>query len=299
MIWSALLLLLVGGLVSYYAGPKTDYFYNRFTTQSSQSLILGSSRAAQGIDPNSLKTEWPIDLYNFSFTYYNSPYGECYLEASRKKFNEKEGGTFILEVNPFILSNYKENMTSEEETFGECETAPSNMWLMNTNPNFEYIIRNYVEDFKSLIGIKPRPFAIYLHESGWLEVDIPHDTVFFKENTEEKVKNYNVLVKKMKPSTARWKALEKTIKFFSEYGEVHLVRIPVSPEMEEIERKYYPNFEEEIRRLSSDLRVDYFSFFNLNDSLYFTDGNHLYRSSAQEFSKILGREIREVSSKFN
>ena len=182
-LWTALLFTLVGGVIAHYAGPQTDYFYNRFTTEKSASLILGSSRAAQGIDPQSMKSEDLSELYNFSFTNYNSPYGDCYLEAAKKKFSGTKGGIFILEVNPFILSNYKENMSSEEEIFGECETAPSNMLLMNADPNFEYIARNYVEDFKSLIGVKPRPYAIYLHDSGWLEIEIPHDTAFFRENT--------------------------------------------------------------------------------------------------------------------
>ena len=190
-------------------------------------------------------------------------------------------------------------MTSENEFFSECETAPSNMWLMNARPNFEYIVRNYADDFKSLIGVKPHPYAIYLHNNGWLEIDIPHDTTFFRENTEEKVNDYNELIEKMKPSTARWKALKKTIEFFSEYGEVHLVRIPVSPQMEEIEERYYPNFEAEIRRLSNELNVHYLNFFNLKDSLSFTDGNHLHKSSSWKFSKILGKEIRERSSDFN
>jgi hypothetical protein len=37
--------------------------------------------------------------------------------------------------------------------------------------------------------------------------------------------------------------------------------------------------------------VQFLDYFNLNNSLFFTDGNHLHRESARKFSKILGNDL--------
>lgn len=285
-----------GGVIAYHAGPRTDYFYNRFTVPKADHLILGSSRAAQGITPSEIRKEYPVEFFNYSFTNFNSPYGPCYFSAAKKKFTTKKGATTILEVNPFTLSNYLRNMAEDEEVFEECETAPSNMLVVDANPNFEYIIRNYSDDLRTLTGIKPRPYSIYLHDDGWLEIEMPFDTAYFRKNTEEKVKNYSELTPKMKPSTERWKALDKMVSYFKKFGNVYLVRVPVSPEMEEIERNYYPSFHSDVSAFANRKKIDYLNYFYLNDSLYFTDGNHLHRESAGKFSKILGNDLAQTAN---
>jgi len=295
VLWGGLVAVTFGVVIAYHAGPRTDYFYNRFTQPKASSLILGSSRAAQGINPSELVEETSVEFFNYSFTNYNSPYGQCYFNAVKRKFAETTGGITILEVNPFTLSNYKRNMTGDEEIFEECSTPPSNMWFVETEPNFEYIIRNYSEDLRTLTGIKSRPYSIYLHDDGWLEIEMPFDTAYFRKNTEEKVKNYNELTPKMKPSIARWKALHEMVSYFKKFGNVYLVRVPVSPEMEKIERNYYPSFHSEVMALANRSEVDYLNYFHLNDSLYFTDGNHLHCESAKTFSMILGEDLAKLT----
>jgi hypothetical protein len=183
-------------------------------------------------------------------------------------------------------------MSEGEEIFGECETAPSNMYMPSMDPNFEYLLRNYSEDIRSLTGIKERPYSIFLHDDGWLEIEVEFDSIRFAENTEEKVKNYVELIEKIKPSKARWKALDKTVTYFQGFGRIVLVRIPVSPQMEAIESQYYPKFEKEIRDFSKRKDIILLDYFHLNDSLHFTDGNHLHRNSARLFSRILGADLR-------
>ena len=66
-------------------GPYTDPFYLRFTTPQKKSLVIGTSRAAQGIVPSVMtsilnKKGWGEDLYNYSFTIMSSAYGEPYLK---------------------------------------------------------------------------------------------------------------------------------------------------------------------------------------------------------------------------
>ncbi|MGB6034922.1 MAG: hypothetical protein WBG42_01550, partial [Cryomorphaceae bacterium] len=78
-IWGALLALTFGTVIAYHAGPRTDYFYNRLTQPKAHNLILGSSRAAQGINPLELSQDSAVTFFNYSFTNYNSPYGQCYF----------------------------------------------------------------------------------------------------------------------------------------------------------------------------------------------------------------------------
>lgn len=295
-IWGSGVAAVFAILIGIYAGPRTDYFYNRFTRPKSGSLILGSSRAAQGIIPSVLKPKTKPDLFNYSFTNYNSPFGPCYLAAAKKKFNARYNGIFIIEVNPFTVSNYKRNMRGNQEEFEECDTPPANMITVDVEPNYEYIIRNYSEDLRSLIGIKQRSVSSFLHDDGWLEIEMEYDTAYFKKNTEEKVKNYEELIAKMQPSHSRWRALKETISYFKEFGQVILVRVPVSKEMEVIEHKYYEDFEEEVLKIAEELKVAYLNYFHLNDSLYYTDGNHLHRGAAQVFSQKLANDLSELEN---
>ena len=292
--WGAQIALVYALVISLHAGPKTDYFYNRFTQPKAKSMIIGSSRAAQGIIPSVIKNKVGLAVFNYSFTNHNSPYGECYLEAIKRKISGEKGGIFVLEVSPFVLSNYIQNMESDKEVFDECNTAPSNMLMVTMNPNFEYMLRNYSDDIQTLTGVKERPYDIWLHDDGWLEINIPFDTTYFRENTEEKVKNYSELIQKIRPSDQRQKAFKRSVSYLKEYGTVVLVKIPVSQEMRTIENQYYPKFSHAIEDIAEELEVDFLDYGHLDSELHFTDGNHLHRSSAKVFTEILGDDLSEV-----
>ena len=77
------------------ADGGTDPFYIRFTTPKQQNLILGTSRAAQGLQPHVFDSICNVNFYNYSFTIAHSPYGPTYLNSIKKKLNK--AGT----KNPF------------------------------------------------------------------------------------------------------------------------------------------------------------------------------------------------------
>jgi len=290
-VWGSGIALVFILLIAKYTGPETDFFYQRFTGPKASSMILGSSRAAQGMIPSVLAGDGIPHMFNYSFTNYNSPYGLCYLKAAKKKFSKKRGGLFILEVNPFTLSNYERNMAEDEEVFEECSTLPSNMVLVDQKPNYEYILRNYSEDIRTLIGLKERDVASYLHDDGWLEIKMSFDTAYFRLNTVEKVRIYDELIKKMKPSEARWQALRETVEYFGDYGRVYLVRVPISRELAKIEAEYYPDFGKDMAAFASEAQVSFLDYGDLMEELYFTDGNHLHRISATVFSQRLKADL--------
>ncbi|HRD51404.1 MAG TPA: hypothetical protein PKY96_02030, partial [Flavobacteriales bacterium] len=74
----------IAALVS--ADGSTDAFYLRFTAPKAASMILGTSRAAQGIRPDVLDSSlavggWRVNTFNFAFAKGYSNYGPAYLSA--------------------------------------------------------------------------------------------------------------------------------------------------------------------------------------------------------------------------
>ena len=86
-----------------------DAFYGRFASPPAGSLILGTSRAAQGIRPAVLAArlggQFEGPLLNYAFTLTHSPYGPAYLASIRRKLRpEVRHGLFIVAVDPWSLS---------------------------------------------------------------------------------------------------------------------------------------------------------------------------------------------------
>lgn len=73
-----------------FADGNTDNYYQHFTSPKPYNLILGSSRAAQGINPNILEKNLPDRKFdNFALTVVDSPYVEIYLDAIKKKIRSQ------------------------------------------------------------------------------------------------------------------------------------------------------------------------------------------------------------------
>lgn len=69
------------------ADGYTDPFYMRFTTSKQNSLILGTSRAAQGLQPKFFDSILKETILNYSFTVAHSPFGKTYLRSIKKKMD--------------------------------------------------------------------------------------------------------------------------------------------------------------------------------------------------------------------
>ena len=105
---STFTLLFAAGIYLYIlllADNETDGYYGRFTTPAYSSLILGSSRAGQGIEPDILNAHLGLKndaFFNYSFTVFKSAFGDPYLEAIKRKLKDPvDAGFFILELNPW------------------------------------------------------------------------------------------------------------------------------------------------------------------------------------------------------
>ncbi|GGF51603.1 hypothetical protein [Echinicola rosea] len=269
----------------------TDPFYLRFTSHKQKNLILGTSRAAQGLQPEIFKERLGLEIYNYSFTLSHSPYGKVYYESIVKKHNKEKNGVFILAVDPWSISSWC-NDPNDLAKFRENELSLGITHNVNMYPNFEYLLKNLKGNYKDIL--LPRTRKVFLHHDGWLEIkDIPMDSLSVSNRINEKLYDYrNKYLLKTKYSKVRYEYLLKIINYLSDYGEVYLVRLPVHFKMMEIEEELMPNFNNTIKDAIKNSQ-GYLDLTEYNSRFKYTDGNHLHKSSGIEVSQLVANWIEE------
>jgi hypothetical protein len=266
------------------ANGYTDAYYLRFTTPKQNSLILGTSRAAQAIQPSVLDSILGNRIYNFAFTNSQSPYGSVYYESIKKKINkESKNGIFIVAVSPWSISSFTED-PNNYKNFREVDLCLDNTSIVNMNPNIQYLLNNYSEPYYKLLFQKNKS-NVFLHNDGWLEVSVEMDSISVQKRLETKINTYNNLTN-YGFSTYRLDYLEKIVKYLQEYGKVYLVRLPVHEKILEIENKIMPDFEDKIRAAINH-SSGYYNFTTTGHLYSYTDGNHLYKTSGYDISVII------------
>lgn len=268
-----------------------DAYYYRFTTQKQNSLILGNSRASQGLIPEIFNNELNINIYNYGFTISNSPYGPSYLESIKKKLNnETKEGIFILTVDPWSISTIN-NPNDNINLFLEKERFIGKLNFVNVNPNFEYLFRfSQANNFYDLLNKNIKNPSTYLHKkSGWLEINVPMDSISFNKRLVDKILDYNKKIDLYTHSEKRLTYLKETIDYLKSFGKVYLVRLPVHIKMMEIENEFMPNFNNKIESLITN-DVVFFDMTKSDQKYVYTDGNHLHKSS----SMIVSYQISDL-----
>ena len=272
----------------------TDAFYARFTTPKQTSLIVGSSRAAQGILPSVLDTSLSRDdFFNFSFTIADSPYGPTYLRAIKKKLDANaRNSIFIVTVDPWSIASDCES-PNDTTTFRELNGCLAKSLDMNANPNIGYLINAFKGRYINLLTKNPQ---MSLADDGWLEMTINMDPAQVEVRTKRKVESYGQMVSEYCFSQVRMDYLIKTIAFLKDHGPVFLVRLPVSHEIKEIETEMLADFDSRLEPAIA-LCEGYLDMTVLDSEYVFTDGNHLSRESAIEVSESISDWIHEQSAK--
>lgn len=281
------------------ADGNTDAFYMRFTSPKQNSLIVGTSRAAQGIQPEVInRILQRNDLYNYSFTIGHSPYGEVYLASIKKKVNQSSrNGIFIVTVDPWAVSTTTEPLDSVN--FKEKKLMLGETKYVNISPNFFYLLRSYEKPYSTLFWQR-KDSEMFLHNDGWLEVTIPMDSATVARRLKDKAAEYrNKNLPKYKFSEVRWRYLEKTIDFFKGHGEVFIVHMPVHDSLLQIDNALMPDFETRLVTLAKYKSVPYLNFTDSNTKYQYTDGNHLYKTSARIVSEEIAGWIKANINELN
>lgn len=298
---SGLVLLYI--LLIYMRPELVDAYYYRFTTEKSNSLILGGSRAAQGIKPeviNKLICNNENKIINHSFALGASSFGPNYLKEITKKLKkESTNGCFIIEVVPWSLATDIGNVNDDSTKFYEVEQKVfvGNLKSSSTNPNFDYLVNHWSNKFEPITRIFKTLTNIggisTLHADGWLEITTAMDSASNNDRIRRSTNEYQD--KELKLSDTRFLYLEKIIRYLDDYGDIVLVRMPVSAQMAKIEKDHFPDFKERIKFISVKYNIPFFDFIDESGKFLTIDTHHLYKEESQRFTSMLCDSIISYS----
>jgi hypothetical protein len=279
------------------ADGYTDPFYVRFTTPRQSNLILGTSRSAQGILPSILNQKLHPTFFNFSFTVVHSPYGQVYLNKIKDKLNRSvKNQIFILTVDPWSISS-KSDDPNDFKSFRENDLSLGKTKFINYKPNVEYLFENISGNYLDILNFSESEHDMFLHEDGWLEVSVNMSDSIVKKRIESKVEIYKAKhLPAYKFSTLRYNKLKETILFLKNYGSVYLVRLPVHPNIFEIENELSPDFNLRMTDLKNYMDL-YINLIPVNNNYKYTDGNHLHKSSGIKVSEHIANIIYKHQNK--
>lgn len=286
---------------------RADPYYRKFTTPKQKALILGNSKAGQGIMPsvlnNNLKEIYKSEIYNYSFTLFGSPYGPLYLESVKNKLETGvENSYFIITVDSWSISGPIED-PNNVSIFEENELFLADVKIVDIDPNPFYFASNYNKPFYEILIQKIKPGMTKLHDDGWWETEDYLDSASVLSRTNGMIKFYSDYSQQHSFSELRFNYLKELILLLKERGDVFLIRMPLSNEILEIENKAIIGFNGLLEDLASETEVPYRDFNENKEGYFFEDGLHLDTKSSRIFSIDLARWIcdfkRETDYKFN
>lgn len=267
-----------------------DQYYRKLLNTHEGSLIMGDSRAGQGVEPDILNDTSFLPFYNFAFTIGHCPWGDPYNKLIKKKFSGKaydSNRVFILSVSPWTLQGIEDN------PFPEAKLFTGNLFLDLYNPNFEYLIRFYENPL--LDPLFNAGSKNYVTMNGRNTVIKNEDSKPDIKKKHERLNEYTSWLKtKGGISEHRLKSLEELIGYLSNYGHVFLVRIPVGEVFEEMEKTHFAEFDSIIQSRFSE--IPYLNYVSDKDktAYEFTDGCHLTKNSGNDFTKHLRSSIIRI-----
>lgn len=275
--------------LSLFADGYTDPYYLRFTTPKQKSLIIGTSKAAQGLQPKVFENKLGIKIYNYAFAINQSAFGKVYYESIVKKHKKVKDGIFIITVDPWSICSKGKN-PNDSEQFVENESPLAKTQIVNLYPNVEYLYENLKGKYSDLFI--PPSDNLFLHDDGWLEIK---GISMNKDSLNKRIANKIIKYKKehlnqSKFSTKRLYYLLKTIKYLQNYGKIYLVRLPVHESMMKLENELMPDFNDKIKE-AINISDDYYDMTSYNNYFIYTDGNHLYKDSGEEVSALIANRI--------
>ena len=266
----------------------SDAYYLRFTTPKQSNFILGTSKAAPGLNPLVINNILHKDFYNYSFDISKSPFGPAYLRSIKRKLSkERKDGIFIVTVDCWSIYSKGKN-PNDMTGFGENSSSVGEIEQVDRNPNFQYLTNYMLGNYYKIIF---KPTIAQLHENGWLEVSIDMDSTAVTRRTKTTLVAYKDLLSLYQFSQVRLNYLVDTINFLNQYGHVYLVRLPVSPKLMDIENQLSPNFSS-LMQLPAEKSYGFLDLTSKNKLFHYTDGVHLSKRSGRLVSEEIAQWIK-------
>ena len=294
LLLTSVYLLLVDKLSKGYV----DMYYNKFTERAG-SLILGLSRADQGIAPHILErslVEHDFELPLVNFASNQSFYGDVYHQAITKKLkNDMNTGLFILSVTPGSFTAPKGAGAKEIELFDE-ESVMGKADEFASNPNYNYIMNCYGQSLYNSIYNTTKWENLKTHLNGWNELQIKSSIMKITDKDINIWKSQNISFYERKSRTEefqkiRLQAFLDIVTFLKGKGKVFLVRLPADSDVIALENKNHNNFDHQMDSIAKIYGIPYLNYSTRQGSLKTYDGSHLESESAKKFTALLSRDI--------
>lgn len=290
--------LVVGSMYAVFlrADGTTDPYYLRFTTPRQASLVVGTSRAAQGVVPSVIDSllagTGAPPLYNFAFNMDLSPFGEPYHRAIAAKLEEHgRGGVFIVAVDPWALAT---DTLAERTLPRDVRRALGKVRSVSGHPNLDYLINAYEGRYIGLLTNDPRKARTRVADDGWLEVLLRFDSVQVARRTEQRLRTYRERhLPRFAPSPERWAWFERTVDLLRGHGRVVLVRLPVDPRMRALEDRLDPTVDARVEAMARARGSPYLTFPEGDGDFATIDGNHLRADAARRVSALIAERWLE------
>lgn len=274
-----------------------DMYYSKFT-QKAESLIIGLSRADEGIDPETILNNLPktVDQSLVNFASNQNYYGRVYLEAIKNKLNDgKEAPFFILTISPGSFTAPKGFGTKGIEAM-DTKTAIGKTSDFTSNPNYSYIMNCYGGGLYNAFLDVDSGGNLTSHDNGWNEISLKSNTFTITKDLMFDWKRQNLAYferrlpkEEVKPYRLEW--FGKTIEYLKNKGMVFLVRMPADQEIISFENKHLPTFNTMVDSITQVHQVPYLDYSNSQTEFGTYDGSHLYSETAKEFSAVLAKDM--------
>lgn len=278
-----------------------DVYYKKFT-QKAGGLIIGISKASKGINPAIIEEKLSVLNYdkpiiNFALNSSNSLYGEVYLEAIKKKLNPKiNKQLFILSVSPVAFAALKDLNPEDIYKMDKNHTVLGKVNQVSSKPNYNYILNTYEQPLYNALHPYEKWTFFKLHDNGWVETTRTTDkdtirevdTKFWKFKVSELFKNQ---LDFQEVSTYRIDSFIKILIFLKSKGDVFIINMPEDQEFLDMEKMFWPDFEQKIDSIASKYNTPFFNYSKLNHKFKTYDGVHFDTANAIEFTEMLSEDI--------
>ena len=287
-----------GLLVHLLSSSDVDEHYYKFT-QEATGLILGISRAGEGINPQILDQELSMartkaPIVNFALNKYQSPYGEIYLKAIEKKIGGLNDGIFILSIAP---GNFTAPRYLNEQEILEMDQKMSIGKIKNftKSPNYNYIINCYSKPLYTALDLEPSQNPVF-HNNGWQEAKLESPDFSISPDLmlqwkEMNMREYRRILKREAVSDYRIHQFKNTLETLKSKGEVFLVRMPADCDIITEENELWPDFKDKFELIAQNYEVPFWDYADSCDQYTFYDGSHLESKSANEFTLKLAQRV--------
>jgi len=293
-----ILLIVAGGwIILNRFAHKMDPYYLKITILHQEGLVIGTSRAAQAIEPSLFG-----NMYNFAFTQSFSPFDSSYFDLI-KRFHpiddskkdrivlNSNGKLHLICVDPWALCSFPGDQFESSNSSFVGKVSPP----IFKNIAFSYLLKFKPTTWKDIYSNCRS--AHYVNDGGRFVVDM--DSLEMEQHFKLNFQNKLIYNKKKEVylhgsvSSKRMNYFYQIVKYLQQDGKVVLVQLPVHKELAKLEDKFAPNFDALINQFASKNQVQFINLRTYHDSVKYTDGGHIWNGDALKVSRWIRSRISQ------